>query len=277
MDADHPALLYDRPVAELRTRARLAVGVLAVTLLARGWDVGARQWSIGLLQTLLTSGDPVQRATQSQLELADRLVNLGAGVIGPAFLVTAILFLRWVHALVKLTRQLGVDGLAWTPSQAVWGFIIPVVSFIRPYKVLRDVQQGLDPDEIAPPPPRVDRDVQAGYRGVTFEVPPSPSRLPSSFLGAWWGSFMFGSVVARIASASSNVDKSGNRIESLVTSYHVAMFSSAVLVVAAAFAILVVRSLTARLEERFRRIRHSTPESLSAQGIALGDPRGRGV
>lgn len=272
MDADHPAQRYDRPVAALRTRATLAVGGLFVSLVARGWDVGTRQWSIGLLQTLLTTNDPLHRATQSQLEFADRLVNLGASVIGPAFVLTAILFLRWVHGLVKLTRQLGVDGLVWTPSRAVWGFIIPVISLIRPFQVLRDVQQGLDPNEITPPPPRVERDAQTDYRSVALAIPPLANRLPSSFLGAWWASFMLGSVATRVTNAFSNIDKSGtgNRIESVVTSYHAAMFSSAVLVVAAAFAILVVRSLTARLEERFRRIRHSTPESLSAQGIALG-------
>jgi len=270
MDADHPAQRYDGPVAELRKRARLAVGALAVTLLARGWDVGARQWSIALLQPLLTTGDAAHRATHSQLEFADRLVNFGGSVIGPAFLVTAILFLRWVHGLVKLTRQLGVDRLPWTPSQAVWGFIIPVISLIRPFQVLRDVQQGLDPNEITPPPPRIDRDVQTDYRSVALAIPPSASRLPSSFLGIWWASFMFGSVVSRITNAFSKIDESSNRIESVVTSYHASMFSSAILVVAAGFAILVVRSLTARLEERFRRIRHSTRESLAAQRIVLG-------
>jgi hypothetical protein len=41
-------------------------------------------------------------------------------------------------------------------------------------------------------------------------------------------------------------------------------------ILAALLAIRVVRELTARLEERFRRIRYSTPESLVAQGLSLG-------
>ena len=42
-------------------------------------------------------------------------------------------------------------------------------------------------------------------------------------------------------------------------------------IIAAVLAIRVVRSLTARLEERFRRIRHSTAESLAAQQIVIED------
>jgi len=49
------------------------------------------------------------------------------------------------------------------------------------------------------------------------------------------------------------------------------LFESVVAIVATVLPIRVVRSLTARLEERFRRIRHSTAESLAAQQIVIED------
>ena len=39
---------------------------------------------------------------------------------------------------VKLARGLGGETLMWVPKDAVWAFIIPIVSFVRPYRVIRD-------------------------------------------------------------------------------------------------------------------------------------------
>jgi hypothetical protein len=265
--AEHPAAPYDRPVAELRTRATLALVALAATALARAWDFGARQWSISLLQSFALTEQGSQPASQAQLELADQLVNLGAFAINALLLGTAIVFLRWVHRLVMLTRALGAPDLRWTPSQAVWGFIIPFISLVRPYQVLRDVQQRLEPEEIAPPAPRLDRDLQADYRSSALVVPPRAKTLTSSMLGLWWGSFIAMSVVSRLANA---FGKGASSTDAVVSAYHSDMLASALAVVAAALAMQVVRSLTSRLEERFRRIRHTTPESLAEQRVFIG-------
>jgi hypothetical protein len=266
--AEHPAAPYDRPVAELRTRATLALVALAATMLARAWDFGARQWSIGLLQSIVATEQGGEPASQAQLELADQLVNLGAFAINALLLVTAIVFLRWVHRLVTLTRALGAPDLRWTPSQAVWGFIIPFVSLVRPYQVLRDVQQRLDPEEVAPPAPRLERDLQADYRSSALVLPPRAKALTSSLLGLWWGSFIAMSVVARLANA---FVKGATTTHAVVAAYHSDMLASGLAVVAAALCMQVVRSLTARLEERFRRIRHATTESLVEQRVFVGE------
>jgi hypothetical protein len=53
-----------------------------------------------------------------------------------------------------------------------------------------DGQEGLGPDGVTPPAPRVDRDAEAGYRSVAFVMPPIAEPLPSAFLDAWWASFI---------------------------------------------------------------------------------------
>ncbi len=226
MHDEHPAAPYDRPVAQLGTRARLAVAALAATALVHVWDLGARQWSIGVLEEFAKAEQP---APLGPLELADMLVNLGYFASYGLLVITAILFLRWIHGLVKLTRALGAQDLKWRPSQAVWGFIIPFISLVRPYQVLRDVQQRLDPEEIEPPAPRLDRDVETDYRSVAFVVPPPAKRLSASFLGLWWASFigmnLIGHVTQRFAGAE--------EVDAVITMYHVAMLQSIVAIAAA--------------------------------------------
>jgi hypothetical protein len=75
------------------------------------------------------------------------------------------------------------------------------------------------------------------------------------------------SVVSRIANAMTRSSGAPSTVESLVTTYRISMFESVV----AVLAIRVVRSLTARLEERFRRLRNSTAESLAARQIVIDD------
>lgn len=264
MTSDHPAAHFERSIIELRRRATLAIVALGVTMAVRTWDVGARAWTIGLVRTM--DSDP-GTITQAQLETADSLVDFGLFATVLMMVVTAIFFLRWIHRLVKLTRSLGAEDLRWKPSEAVWAFLIPFISLFRPYQVLRDVQQRLEPEEIEPPSVQLDRNVETDYRSVAFVVPPAPKPLPNSLLGLWWGSYVAVNVMGRVANS---FGKHSSSIDSIMTSYELAIFTSALAVVVAVLAVGVIRSLTARLGERFRRIRHSTPESLTAQRIVLG-------
>lgn len=261
---------YMRSVAELTKRATSATIALSLMLGAKIYDIAVRQWSIAQLRSFVDSdaGDRFDPAF-GRLELADRLVNAGVFAQAGIGLVTAILFLRWVHRLVSLTASLGGGPLRWSPAQSVWAFIIPFVSLFRPYQVLTLIQTQLGPDDIEPPAPQVnvDSDAPTDYRTVAFSTPPAAKPLPRSLLGFWWGSFMSGAIVSRIA--NSVIGRAPTDIDTVVDAYHFEMFADAIWIVAAVLAISVVRSLTARLEERFRRIRYSTPEALARQGIVL--------
>ena len=51
MNEEHPASHIQPSVMELRSRATLAAIALGAVMIARGWDVLVRQWSIGLTLT----------------------------------------------------------------------------------------------------------------------------------------------------------------------------------------------------------------------------------
>lgn len=268
-DAPHPAEAYDRPVADLARRGKHAVVALAVTMFVHVLDLGARVVSISALRDYQAAeGDEVvQSFIETRLASADTLVN-GAVVTGyVVLLATAFLFLRWVRQLVVLTRVLGGRGLPWTPKQATWAFFLPIVSLFRPYQVLRDVQRELDPEEILPPEVRLDRDGGGDYRSPAFVLPPAAKALPNAFLGVWWGLFVGMNVLSRAVSSSTRHAESAAAI---VRAYQAEMALDVLAIAAAFFAVRVVQGLTARLGERFRRIRHATPASLARQGVVLG-------
>jgi len=107
---------------------------------------------------------------------------------------------------------------AW--STTFWATVLmtrslPIVSLFRPYQVLRDVQEGLAPEDVEPPPLRLDPDLQRDYRSATFVVPP----LPRSFLALWWGTFVAMSVVSRIANFATKGATS--TVKSIVTAYRI--------------------------------------------------------
>jgi hypothetical protein len=269
MREDHPAAHLQPFVVELRRRALLVVVAFGAVVLARVWDVATREWSLRLLRSLHGvaggedgTGDELARFA-TRLTPADQLVNAGGIAITVTFAATAVVFLRWVHRLVLVARALGAD-LAWDPSQAVWGFFVPFLSLIRPYQVLFSTHTALAPAKVAEPPPRVDRDAQTDYRSVAFLEHAPGRKLPRAWIGFWWIAFLLMSIGGQLAT----LDKATTPDE-VTSAYQTSMVVSLIAIAAAAFGITVVRGLTARAEERFRRIRQSTPEALAEQGIDL--------
>ncbi len=193
--------------------------------------------------------------------MSDELAAAGAaGMIG-MLVITAVLFLCWLSRTVSVARALSPTSIRWSASDAVWGFIIPFVSLVRPYQVVRDLHDQLDPDAVPEPAPRPRLD-GAGYRDVPMEKAPPPRTLPHASIGAWWALFIFDPILDRFGGAAAY---SGAEIQSAL---RVGIGSDAVAIGGALLAVLVVRAVEGRLAERYRRVRHASDEELEAWGIA---------
>jgi hypothetical protein len=153
-------------------------------------------------------------------------------------------FLTWLSRAITLSAGLSVTSIPWTASKAVWGFFIPIVNLYQPYQVLRDLHDQLAPDGVPEPAPRPRMDNPGGYRHVAMEKAPPPRTLPRASIGAWWWLF----IAERLLSG-------------------VMFVGTACAIAAALLAILVVRAIEGRLEERYRRVRHASDEELEAWGI----------
>lgn len=246
-----------RGVESVRQRGKAAVAALIATAVIRVFTAGVASWQIGLLGDLQRGAPPT-----STLQLSDTLFLAGGVAELVLLLITGILFLRWLSQAVKVARDLQVSPpLAWTPSQAVWGFFIPFVNLVRPYQVLRDLHDRLDPEGVPEPAPRPRLDGAGGYRKVEVVRAPPPAKLPHASIGAWWALYIIGGLVQRGASTTAN------GIAELTSSRTVSILADAIEIGSASLAILAILAISARMVERQRRLRHATDEELTDWGI----------
>ena len=55
-------------------------------------------------------------------------------------------FPLFFHRAYKNLSALGVEGLTYTPGQAVRGFFIPFINLVRPYRTAAELMRASDPD-----------------------------------------------------------------------------------------------------------------------------------
>lgn len=66
------------------------------------------------------------------------IAQLGLG------LVSAVVFLMWTSAHTKRLIELGVADMRYAPKWSVWGFIVPILNFFRPYQVMSELWKASD-------------------------------------------------------------------------------------------------------------------------------------
>lgn len=55
------------------------------------------------------------------------------------FIITAILFLRWIHRANYNARQLGAKNMKFTPGWAIGWYFIPIASLWKPYQAMKEI------------------------------------------------------------------------------------------------------------------------------------------
>lgn len=256
----HPALHWEAFVASARGRASAAIIALGATIALRVFVFAVSLWQ----NQLISAVQAHEPADQETLVLSDTLTSYGGIGTIVLLLVTGILFVRWLHLTVRITKALGSTSLRWSPGDAVAGFFIPFVSFVRPYHVVRDLHDALAPDAVPAPTATVRASEQTGYRDVEIQTPPEPVRLPHASIGAWWAFFWVGNFASNGA-----LSHTGTTLADVATRNTSLMFVDVCEIISALLAIAVVRAVSARLNERYRRVRYNTVESLAAAGIRI--------
>ncbi|KYF55447.1 hypothetical protein BE08_06435 [Sorangium cellulosum] len=244
---------WDRDVRTARSRARAAIVGLGAMA-----TVGAFTGLVGALHiVLLRRAEVPARAW----ELANSLREAG-GLLELAFgLATGVLFLRWISRAVAAADALElVRGFAWTPSEAVMAFLLPVVNLVQPYKLLRDLHDGLAPDGAPEPAPRPVLDGAGGYRRVEVVHAPPAGAVHNVAIGVWWGLYVASGVLGWIASILRDAT-----VAEFIRARGVFIASDAAAIAAALLAMRVVRAVDSRIAERHRRLRHASDEELDGR------------
>lgn len=78
------------------------------------------------------------------------------------FIVSGFLILRWIHRANSIARQLGAQGMRFTPGWSIGYYFIPILSLWKPYQAMQEIWQ-------------------ASHNPKNWSAV-----QPSSILGLWW-------------------------------------------------------------------------------------------
>ncbi len=181
--------------------------------------------------SLLSDAARGQNITTEAAELNDSRVVLIALVKFLNYIVTGIGFLIWFHRAHRNLPALGAKNLEYTPGWAVGGFFVPILNLFRPYKVAKEIWKASSPE--------------VGVSdGVSWEYAAS-----SPLLGFWWGGWIIGSFLGRLAA---RLAVGAKELDDLIALTWLSVVADVVSIIAALLAIRVVMLIDARQEEKHR-------------------------
>jgi hypothetical protein len=93
----------------------------------------------------ISSYDPLNYSFEEFLEAHERINgdrHLFTGlVLGGIHLTTSILFLMWIYRANFNARQLGAQGMKFSPGRSVGFYFIPILWFWKPYQAMKEIWQ----------------------------------------------------------------------------------------------------------------------------------------
>jgi uncharacterized protein DUF4328 len=212
---------WARPYESARFRATMAtifLGASAVGILLL----------IAFDGMVIAGGGSIGTGTDAQV-LVEGVVALVALVayIG-SFIPAIVFFCMWVHRVVRNMPALGSPDPRWSPAGAVGRCFIPFLNLIHPLRSVLDAWRGSDPNT---------RWTYLQTR-VSLGTP--------TLITGWWAAWLVGGWVSNIGGRMS----SGNDPSIVIPGAWVSILGSLILIGAAVLAILVIREITARQEQK---------------------------
>jgi tetratricopeptide (TPR) repeat protein len=197
-----------------RRRAQITVIALGVCALISAMIIVHSLTAIELFQRLERGDFTLAEA----ITLDERTRTLALFDV-VAYLVTAIIFLFWIHRAYKNHEQLARHGTEYSPNWAAFGFLIPIVSLVRPYQVVREMWD----------------ETQAGAREDPLRATPS-----HTIVIVWWLAFLAMNFIARLFSTAANTADTAAELTSAVT---IDIVVQVITIVSAVLAIRIVQGI----------------------------------
>ena len=208
----------------LNTRSLVATALLVLFVTITLVAVVSDQAQISLLKRAIAEGGVSQAeadandARQGTVAIAQILILIVAGVS----------FLVWFHRAHKNLPALGAAGLDYSPGWAVGGFFVPFLNLYRPFQVMREIWKASDP--------------HTTDSGSWRTAPSSP------LVSLWWAFFLISGAAGYLLVTLGGRDTS--TVEGVLTMSRAALLSDILNIPDAVLAILLVRTITSRQEEK---------------------------
>jgi hypothetical protein len=153
-------------------RARLAIILLAATIAVDVVAIESDFLEISAVNRFLDGKD----LTTAALASSDHRQTI-VGLLQLAVLaVTAIVFIRWFHAVYRNIASLGATELRFKPGWAIGAWFVPLLAFWRPKQIANDIWRASEPE-----PPA--SEAQAPRTGKT------------GLLTLWWSFWILSTVI----------------------------------------------------------------------------------
>ncbi len=235
------------PFLQLRGRANVVVALLVASALISVLSILYELDTQSLLDQVLAG----QLIGEAEAQAADDRTSMVAGLSLAAFVVTAIAFLAWFFRAYVNIERLGARDLRAKKGWSIGVWFIPFLNLIRPKHLMDDIWRASDPE------------LPAGeVRGWQDAAVPG-------LLHGWWLVFLLASLVSNVAGRMVlNADSLPDR----ASAGEISMIADGGLIVAAVLAVLVVRAVTARQENRAARVGSGGPPAASSAEVQLAQP-----
>jgi len=186
-------------------------GAWAVLTLA---GVASGYWQVSLLEEFQATGmiDP-DEATMSDF------IHGGIGILQSViYIATAVLFLMWFRRAYANLHRLGITYLRHKDDWAIWSWIIPILSFWYPVRIMYEIwnETGEQAKKLTP----------------NFQIPEG-----KWVIGLWWTLFIIDNFLARILLRSAFKEET---LPQMIQSTELMMISDAIGVLEAASLICIV-------------------------------------
>lgn len=232
------------PYASARPHVKLLMIVLAVNVVVQMVAVASAFTHIDLLYKLMTYGiieqlSPAVRVQQQASDARETLARIAQAV---AFAASGIVFLFWLHRAYANLKALGGEP-RYSPVWAVAAFVVPVVNLFMPFLILQEVWRASDPETVD----------AKGAKALNIVVEDSSKSL---LVVVWWGLWLL-AVIDAVVAYRWHAGRQVLNDDAIASWLVIAM--SLLLMVNSIVTLLLARKVTARQDERNRRLATLAP------------------
>tara|TARA_B100001105_G_C22334722_1_gene418502 strand:- start:78 stop:929 length:852 start_codon:yes stop_codon:yes gene_type:complete len=175
----------------------------------------------------MTTGNFDNSTIEDQANINDLRQQLIGIIQFSLFIITSIVFLRWIYFSNSNSRSLGASGMQFTPGWSIGYYFVPFLNFYKPYKAMKEIwKTSKDPKN--------------------WEMIKTPSLFPQ-----WWTLWIISSISANI---SFRLSMRAEELNELFVSSSVTLASDLVGIPLALIAIKLVGSIFDMQNEK-----HITP------------------
>ncbi len=174
----------------------------------------------------------------AEINAAEDRSAIAAGAQLVAYFAAAIAFIVWFRRAYRNTAGLGATGMRYKPGWSVGAWFVPILNLFRPKQISNDIWRASEPGL-----PRH----ASGWQGNEVH----------GLIHWWWGIWIVAGIIGNVSTRSY---LSAETLSEQLGASSVAAVADVVFIVAAILAILVVRAITIRQEEREDVLRASAPQ-----------------